>query len=121
MLTRGHIDQAGVPWSFPYLHNMNTLIDFARSASSSGLSSDEAEPGMYQIRLMLRNDEIIKSLGKIFTFCIRSPLLCATLSALNWAVTTPTRLPLRSSSGPPLLPACTGVDICIYRESSPIP
>ena len=76
---------------------------------------------MYLIPLISRKDAIIEAFKAKFTFCGRSPLACAILSAFSLEVTIPTRLPFWSSSGPPLLPAWTGVDICKYRESSPMP
>ena len=45
----------------------------------------------------------------------------ATFKAFSFDTTTPTTFPNLSISGPPLLPGCTGADICSKRVSSAIP
>ena len=91
---------------------MNTLMDFASSARSSGFKDSVADPEAYLILLVSRKFATTEDFRAKFTFSGRSPLASAILMAFSFEVTTPTRFPLRSSSGPPLLPAWTGADIC---------
>jgi hypothetical protein len=55
------------------------------------------------------------------TFCGISPIFFCTRAASSLLATTPTRLPLWSRRGPPLLPGWTGAVICKKRGSSWIP
>ena len=71
--------------------------------------------------LASRNDASTLALIAKFTFCGTSPATLATHAASSLMTTTPMTLPAESSSGPPLLPACTGAVICKRRVSPRIP
>jgi hypothetical protein len=59
-----------------------------------------------------------KGLMAKLMFCGMSPVTRSATSTFNLETTTPTTAPVRSSTGPPLLPCCTWADICIRVGAS---